>query len=56
MSTINIKQKNAYNYMINSTTHNRKEEKYKNWNKEITVLYLGKESTDVGTEKEKMPV
>ena len=37
--------------MINSTTHNREEKKYKNWNKEIIELYLGKESIVVGTEE-----
>ena len=37
--------------MINSTTHNREEKKYKNWKKEIAELYLGKENTDVGTEE-----
>ena len=42
--------------MINSTAHNREEEKYKNWKKKITELYLGKENTDVEAEEEKIPV
>ena len=33
---------------------NMEENKYKNLKREITELYLGKENTDVGTEKEKI--
>ena len=48
MSAIYIKQKNAYNYMINSTS--RRKRKMQEL-KEITQLYLRKESTDIGTEE-----
>ena len=37
--------------IINSTTLNKEEKKYKTWKKEFTELYSGKESTDVGTEE-----
>ena len=37
--------------MINSTTHNKDEKKYKNWKKDIIELYLEKKSTDVGTDE-----
>ena len=50
MSTMHVKQ----NYMINFTTHNREEKKYKNQNIEIIEQYLGKESTYVGTDEEKI--
>ena len=51
MSSMHIKQKNAQNYVINSTTHNREEKKYKNSKKKITELYLRKESTYVETDE-----
>ena len=38
--------------MINSTTHNREEKKYKNWRKKFKELYLEKESTDVWNRRE----
>ena len=38
--------------MTNSTPHNRGEKKIQEL-KKITELYLGKENTDVGTEKER---
>ena len=55
MSTINIKQKNALNYMKNSTLTTEKRKKYKNIKKKIIERFLGKESTGVGTE-EMIPV
>ena len=42
--------------MINSTIHNREKKKWKNLKKEIIELYLKKESTDVGTDEEKIPM
>ena len=56
MSTILIKQKNAYNYIINFNTYNREKKKYKNLKKKIIELYSGKKSTDVGTDEEKISV
>ena len=41
--------------MTKSTTQNKEEIKYKNLKREIKELFLGKENTDVGTEKEKIP-
>ena len=55
MIAINTKQNITQNIISNSTTHNSEEKKINNLKREVTELYLEKENTYIGTEKEKIP-